>query len=207
MDLKMKISVLGGIAAAILATTVAQAIPVTGDIDFLGFSSTSVSHGVTTFSPDNSWLDIGGTGNYASTAGALLTVDSFSYTGKGTSAKLTKSSDLLWSFKLSGIAYSFDLTSLLDASVTSDSISLSGMGMAYETGYSATEAYWSLEGVGLNRQFDIDFATTDTATTSSGSGGSGSNIPDGGMTLVMLGLSLGACGLFARKFQPARVRA
>jgi hypothetical protein len=108
---------------------------------------------------------------------------------------------------LSGINYSFDLTSLLDASVTSDSISLSGMGMAYETGYSATEAYWSLEGVGLNRQFDIDFATTDTATTSSGSGGSGSNIPDGGMTLVMLGLSLGACGLFARKFQPARVQA
>jgi hypothetical protein len=74
----MKIGVISGVAAAILATTAAQAIPVTGDIDFLGFSSTSVSHGVTTFSPDNSWLDIGGTGNYASTAGALLTVDSFS---------------------------------------------------------------------------------------------------------------------------------
>lgn len=204
----MKIGVLGGIAAAILATTAAQAIPVTGDIDFLGFSGTSVSGGVTTFSPDNPWLDVGGTGNYASTAGALMTFDSISYTGTGTGAKLTAPSDVFWTFKLSGVTYSFDLTSLSDASITANSVSLSGMGMAYETGYTATEASWSLAGVGLNEQFEINFGTTATTTGSTGGNGSGgSNIPDGGMTLVLLGLALGGCGLFARKFQPAQVKA
>lgn len=200
--MQTKIGLAGGIVAALLATAVVQAVPITGDIGFLGFSGASVSGGVTTFSPDNPWLDIGGTGAYALTGGALATFNTISYTGTGTSASLTSPVDPLWSFKVGGISYSFDLTSLLDASVSASSISLSGVGTAFVTGYDATEATWSLEGSGVNEKFQIDFSATSTSGNGNNNGG-GSTVPDGGTTIIMLGLALGACGLFARKFQVA----
>jgi hypothetical protein len=197
----MKIGLFGGIAAAILATTVVQAVPITGDIGFVGFSGASVSGGVTTFSPDNPWVDVGGTGDYSLTGGALVTFSSISYTGTGASATLTSPVDPLWTFEVSGVTYSFDLTSLSDADVTANSVSLSGTGTAFIAGDTATSATWSLEGAGVNEQFQIDFSTT--SSTGGGGGGTPGSVPDSGTTVIMLGLALGACGLFARKFQRA----
>lgn len=202
MRMQTNFGVAGAIAAAILATTAVQATPIsniTGNIGFFGFSGTSVSDGVTTFSPANPWVDVGGTGDYSLTGGALATFNAISYTGTGTGATLTTPVDPLWTLTVSGITYSFDLTSLLNADVNPNSVYLSGMGTAYITGYAATEATWSLEGTGANEQFEIDFSTTSTTSGSSG----GSTVPDGGTTAMMLGLGLGACGLFGRKFQRA----
>ncbi|HEY1788557.1 MAG TPA: VPDSG-CTERM sorting domain-containing protein [Verrucomicrobiae bacterium] len=199
--MQSKLGIVTGIAAAILAATAVQANTITGDIGFLGFSSASTSGGVTTFSPDNPWVVLGGTDNYSLTAGALATFNSISYTGTGSAAKLTAPVDPLWSFSLFGTTYSFDLTSLLSAEVNANSVDLSGTGTALISGYSPTAATWSLEGSGANEEFEIDFSATGTG---SGSGtGSGQNVPDGGTTAAMLGLALGACGLFARKFQRA----
>ncbi|HEV2330942.1 MAG TPA: hypothetical protein VGY56_19345 [Verrucomicrobiae bacterium] len=199
--MQTKMTLAGGIAAVILATTAVQAVEITGNIGFMGFSGTSVSGSVTTFSPVNPWLDVGGTGDYGLTGGALATFNSISYTGTGGGATLTAPVDPLWTFNISGFTYSFDLTSLLNANVTANSVSLSGLGTAYITGYDPTEASWSLKGAGANEQFEINFGTTSTGTGPGGTGGS--PVPDGGATVGMLGLALGVCGLFARKFQPA----
>jgi hypothetical protein len=195
------LGVVTGVAAAILTATAVQANTITGDIGFLGFSGASTSGGVTTFSPDNPWIVLGGTDSYSQTAGSLATFSAISYTGTGTAAKLTSPVDPLWSFSLLGLTYSFDLSSLLSADVTANSVDLSGTGTALITGYTPTAATWSLEGSGANEEFEIDFSATGTG---SGSGtGSGQNVPDGGTTAAMLGLALGACGLFARKSQRA----
>jgi hypothetical protein len=203
MKIQTKLGVVvAGIAAVILSTAAVQAVPITGDIGFLGFSGTSQSGGITTFAPDNPWVDVGGTGSYALTGGALVTFNSISFTGTGTGAALTSEVDPLWIFKVGGLTYSFNLTSLIDADVTANSVSLSGIGTAYITGDTATTATWSLEGAGANEKFDIDFSATSAGPGGTGGSG-GSTVPDGGSTVMMLGLALGAGALFTRKLHLA----
>jgi hypothetical protein len=193
---------MAGIAAAILSITAVQAVPITGGVDFLGISSTSASGGVTTFSPADPWIDLGGTGAYSHTSGALVIFNPVSYTGTGAGATLAEPVDPLWTFSVLGVTYSFDLTSLLSADITANSIDLSGIGTAYISGYDPTAATWSLQGSGANERFQIDFSAT-SMSPGTGGGSSGSSVPDGGATVAMLGIALGACCLFARKLQCA----
>jgi len=190
----------GAIAVAVFATTSVQALPIiSGNITFAGGATGSESDGVTTFTPANPWWDLGGSGAYLNTGGAEATFNAVSYTGTGASATLTAPVDPLWTFTLSGITYSFDLTSLISADVGANFVSMTGTGVANITGYQTTDATWSLAGIGANQTFVINFGTT--SSTGNGGSGGGSTVPDGGMTVVMLGLALGACGLFARRFQ------
>lgn len=190
--------VLVGLVIAVAVTTAVQANPISGTISFSGAASASESGGVTTFAPNSPWLDVLGTGDYSLTTLSDATFNPISYTGTGTAATLTGAVDPLWTLTVLGATYSFNLTSLDSADVTDGSVAMNGTGVANITGFDATDASWSLEGAGANETFTIDFTTTSTT-----SGDAGGSVPDGGMTVAMLGLALGICGLFARKFQCA----
>jgi hypothetical protein len=185
---------IGVLAIAMAATTAVQA----DEISFEGTATASVSADgtTTTFSPDSPWEVISGSGSYSDTVGQEADFYPIAYTGSGTSAMLTDEVDL-WSFTLSDVAYSFELTALTDAVITGGTVAMSGTGTAL-IGTESMDATFSLEGDGSDDTFDIDFSTTQTGT-----GSGGGTVPDGGMTVAMLGLALGVCGMFARKLQRA----
>lgn len=192
-----------GIAAVACGTMSLQADPIiTGSVTFAGSASASESGGVTTFTPADPWWNIGGTQSYAGTFGAATTFNAISYTGTGGTAALTAPVDPLWSFTVSGVVYSFSLTALTSASVGQNFVDMTGMGVANITGYQTTDATWSLAGAGSDETFVINFSTTSSSGVGAGSG-NGETVPDGGTTVMMLGMAVGACWLFARKFQVA----
>src|SRR4051812_3012351 len=153
----MKASTLSLIGAAVLAgsSAMATSIPINGTIDFAGGFSLADSANnptsdftvATKFSSfDNVHVDHNGTGAYlavpALTTG--VTYNGFTFDPINASTPLTP----LWSFTLTGVTYSFDLTSFVVDTRSQTSIHLIGTGIAHiDNGlgtFADTQGTWDL---------------------------------------------------------------
>lgn len=176
-------SVLAGLAVGLVSCALfsQQAHAVSGSIEFGGSVTVSkvTKKGITTTTVtfSNPWHVIADDGDYASVPTATATTfKTIKYTGTGTSATLTAPVTPQWTFTFNGRTYSFDLTSLIDAVISSTSMSSAGNGTA-TIGTDSSPAVWAIQGNGKNFKFTLSSSTT-TA------------LPDGGSAVALLGIAL-----------------
>ncbi len=177
-----------GLISSALCVQQAQAVPITGGLSFGGG-----------FTTDTGDLNTAHTLFFGTFPDVFITSVSGSYsgvpTGAGSPPDLTQNPVTfdpftvpvipLWSFTYLGVAYSFDLLSGFISDRGPDTLTLMGSGMLMITGYDPTQATWIL-------------TANQAAGTFSFSSSNGA-VPDGGMTVVMLGLALCGIGMIRRK--------
>ena len=132
------------------------------------------------FSPN--WNFLAGTGTYAGIPQTSANfTSSFSFTGDGNGAVLSAPVIDFWSFTSGGNVYSFELSALTNGHVQANTMSFTGTGTLFATGYDPTPATFSMNGTGENFAFQLSFVTN-TAT--------GNNVPDTGPTILLLSCSM-----------------
>ncbi len=184
-----------GLVTSGLFTQPLQADTINGTVAFQGEASASGTSGAgtTTISFVNPWAVTGGNGNYTGTTGAASTMSTISFTGDGAGAVLSTPVTPEWTFTIGAVTYSFNLTALISASVTVaaggslSSVSLSGTGTATETGFDDTAAIWTLAGTDGG---SLTFTLASENTTA---------VPDGGLTVALLGFGLVGLETLRRK--------
>ena len=192
-----------GTAGCAMICNQAQAIPIDGSIQFsIEADASGVSGaGATTISFVNPGSVTVDTLDYASVptgvASPAVTVNTLKFTGTGAAAVLSASVSPEWVFTYGGDTYSFDLTALTFASVTkSGSLSqmlLQGSGVAHITGFDDTIAVWTLSGTDGG---GLKFTASSESTTATGVG-----VPDGGLTVALLGFAFVGVEGFRRKIR------
>lgn len=189
--MKKLISYLAGasLLAFVLATQ-AVATPITGSISFNG-------------TPNFNALPIGGATGIISYDSAAVAVDQ--QTGIYTSvpnmtpvvfspfvfSPATQAVVPLWSFSSLGSTYSFSTTSMVAVYNSALKIwNFGGNGILRATGYDDTVGEWNFSAGQIGQSFYFGSAAAAT-----------SSVPEGGMTVLMLGLGLGLVGLksFSRR--------
>ena len=180
---KIMNTVVAGLAIALLGSGVlceqAQAIPITGSVEFSGSAKPSGASPGLPISVHftNPWHTLAGNGVYSGIpSGTSATFNDFSFNGDGSLASLVGTVAPLWTFSFGGETYSFDLLALTNGHTEAGSMSFSGTGMAHGSGVTAfddTPATWSLEGSGTNFNFTLSSSTT-------------SSIPEAGVTTLLL---------------------
>ena len=172
-----RLSVLGAavIASGLLCQQV-QAASITGSITISGvatLNSTSLATATAATAFPFSFVTLG-SGSYAATPGSLVTYFPFSWSPASTPVTP------LWTFTSLGTTYSFDLSSLAIDTQNAAFLNLSGAGTAHVTGLTDTAGTWT-------------FTATSTGTSVSAMFGfvsSETSVPDGGLTVALLGFAL-----------------
>jgi VPDSG-CTERM motif len=174
-----------------------QADAFTGNILFTGIVQASGPSGtghMTHLTFTNPWTVASAPapdGAYAGTAGSSATMTNFTFTGTGTGAVLVGGTVVNeWSFSHGGNTYSFDLVSLISATITHGTIDMSGTGIARINGGDASAATWALQGTGRN--FTFSFASSSTSA-----------VPDGGSAGALLGIAFAGIEIVRRKIKAA----
>lgn len=91
----------------------------------------------------------------------------------------------LWSFDYAGVNYSFDATSMTATyNATAEMWNISGQGLADITGYQTTPGSWNANVGAQGGSFFFGSAVT---------------VPDGGLTVALLGVALVTLQVFRRK--------
>jgi hypothetical protein len=182
----MKKILLSGVLALGMGIA-AQAVPINGSIGFGG-----------------TYTQNGGTAGELNTATSMTinTVDIMSTTGDfvGAGAPVTFASPIgvngnapsligssLWTVNVAGVTYKLTVSTETQPFASSTQLNLEGTGVMTRNGLDATLGTWQL-GFGVSGQ---SFTWQST---------SASALPDGGMTVSLLGLALGGLGLVRRKF-------
>ena len=177
-----------GLISCALCVQQAQAVPITGGLSFGGG-----------FTTDTGDLNTAHTLFFGTFPDIFITSVNGSYSGVPTG--MSSPPDLtqnpvtfdpftvpvipLWSFTYAGLTYSFDLLSGFIFDRGTDTLTLMGSGMLMITGYDPTQASWILTANQAEGTFSF--------SSSNGA------VPDGGMTVVMLGLALCGIGMIRRK--------
>ncbi len=134
-----------------------------------------------------------GTGSYLGTAGASVNFANFTFFPL---ASQSTPVNPLWSFVSGGLTYSFNLANINNVSLNDDTfLTMTGSGTVTITGpgspFDTTAANWSFTitdtSGGSSGSFIFGFAQSDTA------------VPDGGMTVMLLGAALTGLSLIKRK--------
>jgi VPDSG-CTERM motif len=180
----------------LVAVTSVQAIPIAGEIDMSGTANlNSTLLGSATKASSFGAVSVGGvpTGSYVGTLG-----DSVNWNGFGWNPATTPVNPL-WSFTDAGtgFTYSFNLATVGVVSQDNSFLNLLGTGTLTITGagspYDTTDGQWSFTisnpGGGAHANFSFTFANSQT----------GAGVPDGGMTVILLGTALAGLGLLRRK--------
>ncbi len=175
------------ILSAAICSPLAKATPIEGTINFDGVAKVNTGNLLTA----TSFTSISAvsvvpveSGNYAGTTGAPVTFTPFSFTASAVTP--------LWAFTVGGTSYWFDATGAINVTKFSfkgaDFLNLSGSGMAWETGYSATPGTWSITDTSTGKESTFSFGA-DTA------------VPDSGATALLIGLGLAgvAVGVIAQR--------
>ena len=182
----MKNKALSLIAGSLLAgSLVANAIPISGSIgigalgSFASIDKTANTVSFTPASPANNAQVNQVFGDFAAAGllGTVATYKDFTY------SPLTVVNPL-W-ITLGGAA-SFDLTAVTIINEAGTGLVLNGTGTVYLTGYDATPGTWSFSADATGAVFNF----SSTVTT---------GVPDGGMTLMLLGSALTGLALIRRK--------
>jgi hypothetical protein len=187
---KSFIKIAGVSLLALSLSSMALAIPITGDIE-IGFGSTVLvnSSNVVTTSLAAGAGNQGGvgivnpisTGDFAAWAGSLVSYSSFNWSPS--SAPVVP----LWS-GVGPFAGSFDLTSLTIDLHTSTQLNLSGYGVLHLAGFDDTAGLWT---------YQITDSDGFAAKFGFQSSNSASGVPDGGTTALLVGLGLVGMGVAA----------
>ena len=179
----------------------AQAVPITGDLAFFGKAKASGNSTVgpsTTVTFTNPWHAIGGDGSYATVPfNTPVTFKSFTFTGDGVAAALSGPSaggvHPLWTFTLAGpTTYSFDLLALTSGHTQSGGMAFTGTGIAHITGFDDTAGTWALSGTAASG-FNFSFSSSTTSA----------DVPDGGLSIALLGIALTGIEVVRRKLKAA----
>jgi hypothetical protein len=173
-----------GLISCAFCVQQAQAVPITGGISFGGdfTPNTGDLNTATSISFTSFVFATSVSGSYSSvpTFDLSLGIIHNPITFDPFTAPVTP----LWSFTYMGLTYSFDLLSLtFDRGP--DTLTLDGSGTLMIDGYDATPGSWIMT---LNQ--------ADGSFSFSSSNGA---VPDGGMTVIMLGLGLCGIGMIRRK--------
>lgn len=181
-------------AVLVMAATMAQAIPITGQINMSGTAVLdNTLLGSATKATGFSAVTVGGgpTGSFVGTTG-----DTVGWTAFGWNPATTPVTPLWTFFDVgTGWTYSFDLANLSIASQNNSFLNLLGTGTLKISGggYTDTAGYWSFTisnpGGGASANFHFTFANAQTAA-----------VPDGGMSVVLLGLALAGMAGVRRLF-------
>ena len=190
----MKKTLLTGILALGMAIA-AQAIPITGSIDMSGTATlNNTLLGSATAATAFSAVTVGGTptGSFAGTSGASVTWSGFSWPSNVLVAPL-------WTFMFLGNIYSFDLAHVSVASQDNSFLNLMGSGTLHVTGFDDTPGLWSFTisnpGGGPHPNLEFTFANSQTAAA----------VPDGGMTVALLGIAFVGLEVLRRKLHSSRL--
>jgi hypothetical protein len=189
----MKKTLLTGILALGMVVA-AHAVPITGSIDMSGTATlNSTFLGSATAATAFSGATVGGspTGTFAGTFGASVTWSGFSWPSNVLVAPL-------WTFVSGANTYSFDLASVSISSQTNSFLNLMGSGTLHVTGFDDTPGLWSFTisnpGGGAHPNFVFTFANSQTAA----------GVPDGGMTVALLGIAFVGLEGLRRKLRSSR---
>jgi hypothetical protein len=179
-----------------LITLSASAIPINGTVRMSGdvtLDSQSLNSATKASFVNPAGTVSSGTGSYATTAGASVNFNNFTFFPL---ASQSTPVNPLWSFVSGGFTYSFSLANIGSESVTANEfLTMTGTGTVSITGagspFDSTVANWS-------------FTITDTSGGNSGSfvfgfAQSDTSVPDGGMTIMLLGAALTGLSLIKRK--------
>jgi len=190
------------IAAAALLTGLTGsvlAIPssIEGTVSFSGSATTDTGN-LSTATKFTAFQDVTvgspatNTGDYNGTSGAVVTMTPFTWSPVGASVPISP----LWTFVYGTKTYSFDLGSMSVDFVSPTALVLSGFGTASITGPGVeklnTSGLWNFSGQTLGE-------TSFTFSSSNEIPPPRTNVPDGGATATLLGLSMLGFGLLKRK--------
>jgi VPDSG-CTERM motif len=185
--MKNKLLIAGAVAAFVAFGITVQAVPITGEIGFSGTNLTFTANSVTFIGSAS--VDTGAagpSGSWAPTAGA----SPVTFTSITSFTPLAPSPvSPLWSFVSGGLTYQFNLTSLtVVADIPGTILALTGLGTATISGgvFDPTPATWSLTAT-AGGPINFEFDSGNTA------------VPDGGMTVTLLGAALSGLALFRKK--------
>jgi hypothetical protein len=133
-----------------------------------------------------------GTGTYAGIPQTSATfTPSFSFTGDATSVVLSAPITNFWSFTSGNNTYSFNLSALMNGHVQANTMSFTGTGTLFATGYDPTPATFSMNGTGEEFAFQLSFVSN----TALGS------VPETGSTLLLLSCSMAGLLVCLRRFE------
>lgn len=187
-------SLLCGIVAAVAVTTAVQAIPISGTISMGGEANL-----------DNSDLSMATTVESWSVAYVVADSGSFSSVPDFTLVNMTAP----WNFELNSPPFQWTAGNFTFA-MSSDSVTQStdfltviGFGTITDPtdGYDATSFQWEISAEEPTTGGPIQFTFSATATPTSN--GSGNDVPDGGLTVALLGLALAGIEGMRRKLSKA----
>ncbi len=177
-------------AALIFATTVAQAIPIGGSIQFVGTATMNASQ--------TAFIGFGGPGGLGPAPVVLAgsQTGDYAWVANGTAAIWTPftfnppaaSVTPLWTFSIGAITYSFDATSMSTSHPDAFTFNIQGTGIAHITGLEDTAGIWTVTSTGSGTTFTFGASTQ-----------AGPQVPDGGTTVVLLGAALSGLAMFRRK--------
>lgn len=189
--MKNKWVVLAGVAVTLMGLNLSvQAVPITGSLNFIGGTVTYNSTAITAFGRGTTVNDLPGTlptGSYLGTGGASVAFAPGGFTFAPTLNPNPVSP--LWQFTSGGLDYSFALTGITAYS-EAFGLSVSGFGTLSISGgaYDPTPGIFTLSGTGVGSTIGF---TAMSAVSSA--------VPDGGTTVLLLGVALLAISLFPKK--------
>jgi len=165
-----------------LAATVQAAQMITGGISLSGGYTLNTGDlgsatGFTAF--NNVVVASGATGSYAGMDGDGVLMYAFTF------SPATIPVSPLWLTTPAGVSHSFDLTSMTVGTHTSSVLDISGSGILHIDGYADTPGAWTFTANSLGGTFSF--------SSSNGA------VPDGGMTVMLLGAALSGLALIRRK--------
>lgn len=173
----------------------AQAIPITGAVSFSGIGPLVTDTGdLSTANAINSFgsvvTSVPNTGSYAG-VGALIPVTMAGFTFKPALSPSPVSP--LWTFTDGTLTYDFNMSSLLNVIQTSDkagqALTINGAGTLEITGLDPTPGTWKL--TANQAGASLSFSASSQAVPR--------DVPDGGMTVTLLGAALAALGVVRRR--------
>ncbi len=185
--MKMKVASISGIIAAMLAVNSVQAIPISGSIYMGGEATLNSSETAVTGWPF-SYVIAG--------SGAFSSIPIFSAVKMSSSEWIFSPQpgtplNNLWS--VGSFSFNFEGDTVTQ---NGNFLTVDGYGTISSTNpkYSTTDFTWNLTAENLCGTVDFIFG----ASTGAGGGGGNNTVPDGGLTLVLLGIALGGVEIFRR---------
>ncbi len=168
-----------------------EAVPIIGSIDIQGggalLTPVGAPLGTATGVAATNGVVSSGSGSFAGTAGTSVNFEPFTFNPAITPVSL-------WSFTIGSLTYSFDLTSMVVGIDDSSLLTINGSGTLTITGsgsdWDATTGNWT---------YQIATATSPYADDGVFNYQSNTTVPDGGLTVILLGSALS--GLFLLRKQ------
>lgn len=168
-----------------------EAVPITGSIDIQGggalLTPAGAPLGTATGVDATNGVVSSGNGSFAGTAGTSVNFEPFTFNPATTPVSL-------WSFTIGSLTYSFDLTSMVVGTDNSSLLTITGSGTLTITGdgsnWDPTTGNWA---------YQIASATSPYAGDGVFSYDSNTTVPDGGLTVILLGSALSGLTMLRKK--------